>query len=168
MLPLRQIDFKAMRIPRCEAGWWHRSRTGFSIIEAVMVLLVVATVVGALTPSVIRQITHARINRAANVIAADFFLAQSLAGRQHQPVNVVFSPGAKTTTISDAGSGTALYTRRFGPESEFKLTTFTATPASVQVLPNGMTNASVIVSIGDASYQKQIRMPRAGQIRIID
>lgn len=137
-------------------------------MEAVMVLLVVATVVGALTPSVIRQLTHARINRAANVIAADFYLAQSLAGRQHQPVTMQFSPGAKTTTITDPQTATTLYTRRFGPESEFKLTTFSGTPASVQVLPNGMSSASVTISIGDATYQRQIRMSRAGQIRIID
>lgn len=133
-----------------------------------MVLLVVATVVGILTPSVIRQVTHARINRAANVIAADFFLAQSLAGRQHQPVTMQFSPGAKTMTITDAQTGTTLVTRNYGPSSEFKLTSFSGTPASIQVLPNGMSSASVTISIGDATYQKQIRMTRAGQIRIID
>lgn len=134
-----------------------------------MVLIVVATVVGALTPSVVRQLTHARVNRAANVVAADFYLAQSLAGRQHAPVTMVFSPGAKTTTISDAASGTTLYTRRFGIESEFKLSggEFAASPATVQVLPNGMSNVSVTVTVGGASYQKQVRMSRAGQIRII-
>jgi hypothetical protein len=82
---------------------------------------------------------------------------------------MVFSPGAKTTTISDAASGTTLYTRRFGLESEFKLSAgeFSASPATVQVLPNGMSSASVTVTVGGASYQKQVRMSRAGQIRII-
>lgn len=133
-----------------------------------MVLLVVATVVGALAPSVSRQLTHARINRAANVVAADFFLAQSLAGRQHAPVTMTFSPGAKTTTVTDPATSTTLYVRRYGIESGFKLTSFAATPTSVQVLPNGMASAQVVISIGDGSYTKQIRMTRAGQIRIID
>ena len=55
---------------------------GFTIYEAMMVLLIVGIVVGALTPSVRRQLTRARINRAANVMAADLMLAQSIAGRQ--------------------------------------------------------------------------------------
>lgn len=132
-----------------------------------MVLLIVATVVGALAPSVARQLSHARVNRAANVVAADFYLAQALAGRQYAPVRMVFSPGAKTTTIEDAATGNRLYTRDFGPESEFKLPAFSASPASVQVLPNGTTNTSVTVTVGNAAYQRQVRMTRAGQIRII-
>jgi type II secretory pathway pseudopilin PulG len=61
------------------------SPAGFSIIEAVMVLLIVATILAALTPGVIRTLSHARVNRAATVVAAQFYVAQSLAGRQRKP-----------------------------------------------------------------------------------
>ena len=131
-----------------------------------MVLIIVATVVGALTPSVARQITHARINRAANVVAGDFYLAQSLAVRQRSPVIMTFDGGLKTTTIA-LPSGTALFTRRFDIDSEFKLSAFSASPASVTLLPSGMANSSVTVTIGGSDYNKRVRMTRAGQIRII-
>ena len=131
-----------------------------------MVLIIVATVVGALTPSVMRQITHARINRAANVVAGDFYLAQSLAVRQHSPVIVTFDSTLKTTTIA-LPSGTALFTRHFDLDSEFKLTAYSASPASVTLLPSGMSNASVTVTIGGSDFNKRVRMTRAGQIRII-
>ena len=77
-------------------------RLGFTLIEAVMVLLIVATVIGALAPSVVRQISHARVNRAANVVAADFFQAQSLAGRQQKPVVFTVDSSARTITVASA------------------------------------------------------------------
>jgi len=146
----------------------HDHRLGFTMIEAVMVLLIVATVVGALTPSVVRQISHARVNRAANVVAADFYLAQSLAGRQHAPVIVTFDSTNMLTTITQPPpASTSLVTRRFGLDSEFKLTTFTASATPVQILPNGMASAAVILTVSNGSYTRQVRMTRAGQIRVL-
>lgn len=148
------------------ACYWARS--GFSIIEAVIVLLIVATVVGALTPSVVRQITHARINRAANVIAGDLFLAQGLAGRRRAPVIVTFDASAKTVTVTDSRNTSTVYTtRRYGPQSEFKIPQFTASPSALVILPNGMANTAVTVTLGDGAFQRQVRMSRAGQIRIL-
>ena len=145
-----------------------RYRLGFTLMEAVMVLLIVATVVGALTPSVIRQIAHARVNRAANVVASDFYLAQSLAGRQHGPVIITFDSTARQTTISPpAPANTNLLTRRFGIDSEFKLTTFSATSSPIQILPNGMANAAVTITVASGAYTRQVRMTRAGQIRVL-
>ncbi len=145
-----------------------RNRLGFTMIEAVMVLLIVATVVGALTPSVARQISHARVNRAANIVAADFYLAQSLAGRQHGPVIITFDSTAKATTINQpAPLNTNLLTRRFGIDSEFKLTRFSATSSPIQILPNGMANAAVTLTVGSGAYTRQVRMTRAGQIRVL-
>ena len=133
-----------------------------------MVLLIVATVVGALTPSVVRTISHARVNRAANVVAADFMMAQSLAGRQHAPVVVAFDTTNKQTTISQPPpASTTLLTRYYGITSEFKLRAMASTPASVLILPNGMSNSSITVTVGDGSYSRQVRMTRAGQVRIL-
>jgi len=146
----------------------HPHRLGFTVIEAVMVLLIVATVIGALTPSVVRQISHARVNRAANVVAADFYLAQSLAGRQHGPVIVTFDSTNMLTTITQPPpANTNLLTRRFGLDSEFKLTVFIASATPVQILPNGMASAAVVLTFGNGSYTRQVRMTRAGQIRVL-
>lgn len=142
-------------------------QTGFTIYEAMMVLLVVAIVVGVLTPSVRRQLTRARINRAANVMAADLFLAQSLAGRQRVPVTVTYDVTAKTATIVDSRSaGPTFITRRYGPDSDFKLQSIAATPTAIVVLPNGMASAALTVTLSDGTYQRRIRMTRAGLIRV--
>ena len=132
-----------------------------------MVLLVVATILAALTPGVIRTLSHARVNRAANVVAAQFYVAQSLAGRQRRPVWLTVNRGAKTIAITDAVSATRLAIWYFGLDSEFRLPSLTAAPDSVRILPNGMANVSIVVDVGDASYKQRVRMTKAGQIRIL-
>lgn len=131
-----------------------------------MVLLIVAVVIGALTPSVLRQIEHARINRAANVIAADFLQIQTMAGRQQAPLRMVVDVTLKTISIN-LTSGTTLSVRRLGTDTEFKIGTLAASPTSVLVLPSGMASAQMTITVTTSGYSKQIRMSRAGQVRIL-
>lgn len=131
-----------------------------------MVLVIVLTVLGSLAPTVRRQLVHARINRAAGVVAADFYLAQSLAAKARAPVKVVFDATARTAFIQ-LRNDSVLQRRYYGTESEFKLSSFSASPTQVQVLPNGMTNGTVTVTLTDGEYTRQVRMSRAGQIRVL-
>ena len=142
--------------------------SGFTIYEAMMVLLVVAVVVGALTPSVRRQLMHARVNRAANVLASDLFLSQSIASRQRVPVRVTFDLTEMKSFIIDSRSGGQTYQMHlYGPNSDFKLQSMTASPITVFVMPNGMASAALTLTISDgAGYSRQIRMSRAGLIRV--
>lgn len=156
-----------MPCPHPEDRCPHCRPAGFTIFEAVMVLLIVLTVVAALTPGVSRSLSHARVNRAANVVAAQFYLAQSMAGRQHQPVTLIVDPDSKTITIQDAVTDSTLLVRRFGSDSEFNLLSLSASPATIYMLPTGMASASITVTVGDPSYQQQVWMSRAGQIRIL-
>jgi type II secretory pathway pseudopilin PulG len=144
----------------------HPASLGFSIIEAVMVLLIVVVVVASLTPGVMRTLTRARINRASGAVAADLFLAQSLAARQRAPVRVVVSSTAKTLTLRSRGD-TVLQQRFYGSESEFKLPQFSASPDSVQVLPNGMTNTTLTITLSDGTFIRRVKISRAGQIRVL-
>jgi prepilin-type N-terminal cleavage/methylation domain-containing protein len=143
-----------------------RRPRGFTIIEAVMVLIIVAVVVSWLTPSLARQLTHSRINRAASVCAADFYLAQSLAARNRQPVRVVFDSTAKTATLKLPNDSTLLV-RYYGLTSGYKLPTFYASPTVIQVLPSGMANTTITVNMSDGVFLRQVRMSQAGQIRIL-
>ncbi len=129
-------------------------------------MLIVAVVVGALTPAVSRQLTHARTNRAATVVAAAFYQAQSTAGRGRAPVTVVFDPTAMTMTVNASSSGTSLRTQRFGPTSDFKLSVLTASPTSVVILPTGMASSSVTVTLGGGGFTREVLLTRAGMIRI--
>lgn len=145
---------------------------GFTIFEALMVILLIFVVVASLIPKVGQTLGHSRVNRAAYVIAADLLLVQSLAARQHSPVRVqIVSTSVDSLLalqISDVVTGTVLRTDYFDKKnSDFKLVALTATPASVQVLPNGTASASMVVTVGGADYFHQVRITLAGQVRII-
>jgi len=154
-------------MPLSRAQARSNGRRGFTIIEAVMVMLIVVVVVASLTPAVSRQITHSRINRAASVCAADFYMAQALAARNRQPVRVVFDSTAKTATLR-LPNDSILVTRYYGLNGSFKLPSFSASPSVVQVLPSGMANTTITVNMTDkAGFLRQVRMSQAGQIRIL-
>jgi len=155
-----------MASARGEAAWSKPGRAGFTVIEAALVLLIIAVVVGALTPGVVRQLQHARVNRAARVMAADLFLSQSLAGRQHVPIILAIDSSARTVTLRDARTGSTLVVRRYGPDSEFRLQTISSTPGTFQVLPTGMASSAVVVTVAAGGYTRTVRMTRGGLIRI--
>lgn len=131
-----------------------------------MVLLIVGIMVAALTPAFSRQITHSRINRAASVCAADFYMAQAFAARNRQPVRVVFDSTAKTATLKLPNDSTLLV-RNYGSQSAFNLPTMTASPTVIQVLPSGLANTTITVRMTDGTFVRQVRMSRAGQIRVL-
>lgn len=132
-----------------------------------MVILIIFVVVASLIPRVSTTLAHSKVNRSAMVIAADFLLAQSLAQRQHAPVTVQVRSDSLCFRITNVASGTILRTDWFDIRSEFQLKALSATPASVQVMPNGTTTASIVVTVGlSTDYYHLVRMTQAGQVRI--
>ncbi len=144
-----------------------RARSGFSTIEAVIVLLIVMIIVGTHTPTVQKQRTHTRISRAARAAAADLYLAQALAQRERQPVPVTGDSVAKTVTLKISTPDTVLQRRYYGIQGEYKLPMIYAVPGSIVVFPNGMSNATITVSMSDGTFTRQVRMSRAGQILVL-
>jgi len=140
---------------------------GFTIFEAVLVILIIFVVVASLIPKVDQTLGHGRVNRSANVIAAEFLLSQSLAARQHAPVIVAVNASTLTLTISQPPpASTVLRSYVFDISSDFKLAALSASPASVQVMPNGTASASMLVTVGGTDYYHQVRLTQAGQVRI--
>jgi type II secretory pathway pseudopilin PulG len=140
---------------------------GFTIFEAVLVVLIIFVVVASLIPQVGQTLGHARVNRSANVVAAEFLLSQSLAARQHMPVIIAVNSSTLTLTISQPPpDNTVLRTYAFDITSDFKLAALSATPASVQVAPNGTASATMLVTVGGSDYYHQVRLTQAGQVRI--
>src|SRR5687768_2905285 len=144
----------------------HRSRAGVTLVEALIAIVILGILVGALTPVVSRQISHSRVNNAVHILAADLESALSLAGRQRSPVRVTVDPAQRSVLIADRAAGTVITRRSYGPDSEFKVETLSSSPASVDMLPQGMATSAATLTVGIGSYSRQVTLTRAGLVRV--
>ncbi len=140
---------------------------GFTIFEAILVVIIVMIIAAMLIPRFGLAISHSRVNRAANVIAAELMLSQTLAGRQHAPVTIQIRSDSMFLRISNPVTNTILRTFYFDASSDLQLDSLASTPASVQVMPNGLVTQTLVITVGSpANYYHQVTMTMAGQVRI--
>lgn len=141
-------------------------RAGFSLIEMLVTVSMIGIVVGMAAPNVSKDISHSRVNGAAQVVAADLEQALSIAGRQRRPVRVVIDGGLKEIRFLDRASGQVISRRALGDISEYKLYSVAGSPATVDLLPQGVATASTIVTLSAAGYSRNITMTRGGYVRV--
>jgi prepilin-type N-terminal cleavage/methylation domain-containing protein len=144
----------------------HRSRFGFTLAETLITLGILAILVGALAPVVSRQVSHARVNNAAQVVAADLEQALSLAARQRRPVRVTVDPSQRSLLVADRANGQAIARQAYGSASEYKLEAFSSTPASIDILPHGVATSAATLTVGIGGYSRRVTLTRAGQVRV--
>jgi type IV fimbrial biogenesis protein FimT len=141
-------------------------RAGFSLIEMMVTVSMLAIMVGMAAPNVSRDISHARVNSAARVVAGDLENALSLAGRQRRPVRVVIDGSLKEIRLVDRVSGTMISRRALGTVSDFKLYSVAGAPSTVDVLPHGVATATTVVTLSAAGYSRRVTMTRGGHVRV--
>jgi hypothetical protein len=110
---------------------------------------------------------HERVNRAAQVIVADLQNGFAMAGRQRAPVRLSFTAATKTYVFSDRATGTVFQTRIMDNRSEYALTTMSANPATVDVLPNGIGSTALSVTVGQGDYSRTVTASSAGFVRLV-
>src|SRR5215208_8355373 len=129
-----------------------RSRSGFSMLEMLIVMIVMSLLVKIGVEKIQRAIRHERVNRAAQVLVQDLQNGFAMAGRQRAPVRLTFTVSTKTYVFTDRATGTLLQTRTMNNGSEYSLSTMSAGPATVDVLPNGIGSTSFTVTVGQNGY----------------
>lgn len=132
----------------------------------LIALGVLAILVGALAPMVSRQVSHSRVNNAAQVIAGDLEQALSLAARQRRPVRVTVDPAQRSLLIADRASGQTIGRRQYGPATDYKLETLDAAPATIDILPHGVATSAATLTVAIGGYSRRVTLTRAGQVRV--
>jgi hypothetical protein len=114
-----------------------------------------------------RVVRHNRVNRATTIIASDLQNAFAVAARQREPVRIQADAAGRSYQFVDRKTGTVLRIRTFyGDTSEYKLSTLTFTPATVDVFPNGVSSAPLTIDLANGDYAKQITASTAGFVRV--
>lgn len=127
---------------------------------------ILAIMVGMAAPNVSRDITHSRVNGAAQIVAADLEQALSLAARQRRPVRVTIDDAQKEIVLTDRVTGNAISRRQLGDLSEFKLYSVQGAPATVDLLPHGVATTGLVVSLTAGDYSRRVTMTRGGYVRV--
>lgn len=143
-----------------------RRREGFSLIEIVVALTMTAIITSFAFWRMGPSFERAKVRRGANTLAADLQYAQMIAARQRKPVVLITVPAAKSYIVRDAGDTTIFRERYMGPDTDFGLDFFSATPSSVEIFPNGITQVTANFQVGLNSNTRSVKFTRAGQIRI--
>ena len=145
----------------------RHNRSGFSMLEMLVVLIIVGILAAITIPRFSRVMRHERVNRAAQVIVADLQNGFAMAGRQRAPVRLTFTASTMTYVFSDRATGTVFQTRIMDKRSEYALTTMTATPATVDVLPNGIGSTALTVTVAQGDYSRSVTASSAGFVRLV-
>ncbi len=137
------------------------------MIEMLIVMVVMGILVKIGITKMGRIMRHERVNRAAQVLVADLQNGFAMAGRQRAPVRLTFTVSTKTYVFSDRATGTVFQTRIMDSRSEYALTSMTATPATIDVLPNGIGSASFTVTVAQGDYSRSVTASSAGFVRLV-
>lgn len=136
-----------------------RLRRGFTLIEAIVVIVVIGLILRFAFPGFSRTLRVGRVNRAAQVLAADLDRAFATAARQRKPVRLEWNGSAMQYTLADRSSGTVLLTRPLGTAGATSVT-FSVSP--LDVFPAGFSSSALTVTVTESDYTRHIQMTRAG------
>ena len=140
---------------------------GFTLLELMIVILIFGTLSMASWPSVGRILTHSRVNQAARVVGHDLVVATSAAARQRRPVRLTLDAGSPSFTVSDRVSGTTLWQRSLGRDTEYGLDSVTFSASPIDLFPNGFTSSALTVTVWARDYSRRVVLSRAGWVRVL-
>jgi prepilin-type N-terminal cleavage/methylation domain-containing protein len=162
-----------------ERGRITRPRRGFTILELLVVVTVMAILAAMSVGKTDQIMNNWRLNRAAQAWSEELQIAFSLVGRNRKPVVIEFRTDSMNLTLrsrADAAGNTTLFHRRnFGRDSEYKLNSgnlsFSLAAAAtndytLEVYPPGLAADSLSVMISRNGLSKRIRMLRGGLVQI--
>lgn len=145
-----------------------RSARGFTLIEIMMVLALLGIISALGIWKMVPALEHEKVRGAAGILTADLQYAQAMAARQRQPVAIIVNTSLKMYMIRDR-AGTTVYRERFlGEDSDYDLDQLQVTPGtSVEVFPNGTATEATTFTLTIGDYERQVRLSRAGQVRML-
>ena len=147
-------------------------RSGFSMIELLIVFVVFGLVVMISIHSVGDTIRRDKASKAASILGADIEQAFAIAARQRMPVLMVIDRANKTFSIIDRGTTTKIYRRRsFSKTGDYGVDSIYANRDTIVIMPNGIaTNAWYLrlrfTSTNGTVYRKKVYVSAGGMVLV--
>ncbi len=148
-------------------SWNLRRRSGFSLLELAVVLMI-AGVVGGLSVGRLRGvITEHQVARAATALQNDLEGAFAIAGRNRRPVRITWDATKMQMLVTDR-LGTTVYRRTGLGRGAYGLSAsgVTVSPSKIEIYPNGLATDELLVTLSSNQTTKRVKMTRAGLVQI--
>ena len=149
-----------------------RRRSGFSMLELLIVFIVFALVVKISIRSVGDTLRRDRASKAASIVGADIEQAFAIAARQRTPIMLVLDRLNRKISIIDRGTTTKIYRQRsFSRTSDYGVDSLYANRDTIVIMPNGIaTNAWDLTlrftSTSGTVYTKKVSASVGGMVRV--
>jgi prepilin-type N-terminal cleavage/methylation domain-containing protein len=143
------------------------ARGGFTLIEAIVVLVLLGVLGSLAAPAVGRSLTNTRADRSTGAITADVESSFSLAARQRKPVLFEVDSVLKRVVIRDRATNSILQSHSYGgKESSYALTRLFLSKTKATVFPNGLTDGAFDIGIEVNGETRTVRVTRTGLTRV--
>ena len=149
-----------------------RARHGFSVLEMLVVVILVGIIMSVAGLRVSGMRTQQQVVRAASTIQTEMELAYAVAGRNREPMKIVFSTSASSVLLRVTNrTGTMEYGRADFKQLGLANGDVTASSNEVTVFPNGFASDTLSIEISvtrnGVLNKRRVRMSRAGMVKVI-
>jgi prepilin-type N-terminal cleavage/methylation domain-containing protein len=149
-----------------------KPRSGFSMIELLVVFVVFGLVVMMSIRSVGDTLRRDKASKAASILGADIEQAFAIAARQRTPVLLVLDRANRKISIIDRGATTKIYRQRsFSRTGDYGVDSISANRDTIVIMPNGIATNAWDLTLRDSStngtvYTKKVSASVGGMVRI--
>jgi prepilin-type N-terminal cleavage/methylation domain-containing protein len=148
-------------LARCGA-----KRRGFSLVELLVVIMIVAVAMAATIPRIGAVTNQTKVQRANQALQQDVQQAWAIASRNRAPVTLKFVSSSMQLQITNL-TGSTIYKRTgYGTGGGYGLTSteLKMAPTSITVFPNGLANDTVGFSVIRSSYSRRFWVSKSGMV----
>jgi type II secretory pathway pseudopilin PulG len=141
-------------------------------MEMLIVVILVGIIMSIAGVRVSGMITQQKVVRAASTIQTDMETAYAIAGRNRQPMKLVFTSSATSILLRVTDrTGATEYRRSDLKTMGLSNGDVTTSSAEITVFPNGFASDTLSVKISVTKngklYERRVRMSRAGMVKVI-
>ncbi len=143
------------------------SRSGSSLIEVGIALIVLGVITLIGMPMVGQTIARHRLDRATALVASDLENAFAIAEREGKPVRLACSCDSGRYQLTDRSGRTVRLTRALTADSSFAVQGLAFSTTPVDIFPSRIASSADTVTISTGGYASRIIMTTAGEVRIL-